>query len=254
MEKTKTLRVTALQVDINWCYALKNLERIEHLIREAVESDVYVLPEMFATGFCMEPWVPGVSGMATSSLDWMRQVAGERNCAVCGSLAVFEDGKYYNRFYFVTPDEVYWYDKRHLFAYGGENRAYTAGTQRVVVTFRGWRLLLQVCYDLRFPVFARNRKDYDVILYVANWPHSRIGAWDVLLRARAVENQCYVVAANRVGADPHSLYSGHTVMLDAFGRTLADGEEGKESLVSATLDMDSLVAFRKKFPVLDDAD
>ena len=155
----------------------------------------------------------------------------------------------------VHPDgQVQWYDKKHLFTYGGEHKSFTAGAERVIVNFRGVRILLQVCYDLRFPVWARNRKDYDMILYVASWPTPRVDAWNILLRARAIENQCYVVAVNRVGEDPACQYCGGSAVIDPYGHTLAACEDNKSCTAEATIDMDVLEAFRKKFPVLDDAD
>lgn len=217
-------------------------------------SDLYVLPEMFSTGFCTEP--EGLAEPADSdTLGWMRAYAREHDCAVAGSVAVCDGGRYYNRFYFVKPDgTVRAYDKKHLFTYGGEDRRFTAGTERVVVEFRGVRILLQVCYDLRFPVWARNRKDYDLILYVASWPASRVGAWLALLKARAIENQCYVAAVNRVGTDPACEYCGGTLMIDPYGHTLAECREGEADAVTAEADMELLAAFRRKFPVLEDAD
>ena len=188
------------------------------------------------------------------TLAWMQRWAVALNAAIAGSLPVLVDGGYRNRFFFVTPHRVEIYDKRHLFGYGGEDKVYVPGCERVVVSFRGWRLLLQVCYDLRFPVFARNRGDYDAMLYVANWPASRIEVWDVLLRARALENQCYVLAANRVGSDPVASYSGHSRAVDAYGRIMAGCEDGREGFLSAVFDMEKLIAFRRKFPVLSDGD
>ena len=174
----------------------------------------------------------------------MRRYAAGHDCAVAGSVAVQEDGKYYNRFYFVSPDgEVRSYDKKHLFTYGGEDKHYTAGTERVVVNYRGVRFLLEVCYDLRFPVWSRNRGDYDVALYVASWPSPRVEAWKALLRARAIENQ-----------DPYCDYCGGTAAIDPYGKTLSACEDGKEGQAEAFIDMNELEAFRKKFPVLDDAD
>ena len=165
-------------------------------------TDLFVLPEMFSTGFCTSP-----EGIAESSdsatLQWMKQKAAEHNCAIAGSVSVEENGKFYNRFYFVHPDgNVQWYNKKHLFTYGGEDKHYTAGQERVVVNFRGVRFLLEVCYDLRFPVWSRNRGDYDAAIYVASWPSPRVEAWKALLRARAIENQCYVLGVNRVGRIP----------------------------------------------------
>ena len=218
------------------------------------EADLFVLPEMFSTGFCTRP--EGIAEpVGSDTLLWMKQKAAELNAALAGSIAVEENGHFYNRFYFVHPDgQVQWYDKKHLFTYGGEHKSFTAGAERVIVNFRGVRILLQVCYDLRFPVWARNRKDYDMILYVASWPTPRVDAWNILLRARAIENQCYVVAVNRVGEDPACQYCGGSAVIDPYGHTLASCEDNKSCTAEATIDMDVLEAFRKKFPVLDDAD
>lgn len=185
----------------------------------------------------------------------MKRKAAERNCAIAGSVAVCENGNYYNRFYFVHPDgAVQHYDKKHLFTFGGEHKRFTAGTERVVVNFRGVRILLEVCYDLRFPVWARNLGDYDMILYVASWPTPRVDAWSALLRARAIENQCYVAGVNRMGVDPACEYSGGSAIIDPYGKTIAECPWSRESAVSADIDMEALQTFRKKFPVLDDAD
>ena len=185
----------------------------------------------------------------------MQRKAVERNCAVAGSVAVQQNGKYYNRFYFVHPDgSVQHYDKKHLFTYGGEDKRFTAGTQRVVVNYRGVRILLEVCYDLRFPVWSRNLGDYDMILYVASWPTPRVDAWSALLRARAIENQCYVAGVNRMGTDPACEYSGGSAIIDPYGKTMAECPWSCESEVTAEIDMEKLAAFREKFPVLNDAD
>lgn len=230
------------------------------LMRAMEAGDVYVLPEMFSTGFaaCPDGIAEEMAGGTCPSLEWMREMAAELDAAVAGSIAMRgEDGLYYNRFCFVRPDgDCTFYDKRHLFTYGGEHRRYTAGTARVVAEFRGVRFLLQVYYDLRFPVFARNRADepYDVIIYVANWPESRMVAWLALQKARAIENQCYVCAVNRVGTDASCRYSGGTLITDPYGNEVAACPMGKEGTTGADLDMDGLEAFRKKFPVLKDAD
>lgn len=247
-------RIVMAQTDISWCDPETNRKRIENLFFQSDPCDLFVLPEMFSSGFCMEPWLPGVADSAQETLEWMQKLAKFRNCALTGSLSVCEQGNYYNRLYFVTPTSMFVYDKRHLFSYGGEDKVYQPGKERVIVSYRGVRILLQICYDLRFPVFCRNHGDYDIILYVANWPVSRIGAWDILLRARALENQCYVVAVNRVGKDPVSEYVGHSQIVDAFGQIVVKGEEGKECCSFAMLDLDRLRHFRSKFPVLSDAD
>ncbi len=247
------MRVVILQQDIAWADPAENMRRAEAAIDRRPGADLYVLPEMFATGFATHP--EGVAEKADSeTLRWMVRKAAACRAAVAGSLAVEDGGRYYNRLCFVHPDgRVETYDKRHLFTYSGEDRHYTRGTRRVVVNFRGVRILLQVCYDLRFPVWSRNRGDYDVVLYVASWPVGRIEAWSALLRARAIENQCYVVGVNRVGRDPMADYSGASVIIDPYGRTVAACEDCV-STAEAELDMERLTAFRKKFPVLEDGD
>ena len=248
------MRVVILQQDIAWTDPAENVRQAEAAIDRRPGADLYVLPEMFATGFATHP--EGVAEKADSeTLRWMVRKAAACRAAVAGSLAVEDGGRYYNRLYFVHPDgRVETYDKRHLFTYSGEDRHYTRGTRRVVVTFRGVRILLQVCYDLRFPVWSRNRGDYDVALYVASWPVGRIEAWNALLRARAIENQCYVVGVNRVGRDPVAEYSGASVVIDPYGRTVATCEDHHVSAAEAVLDLERLAAFRQKFPVLEDRD
>jgi predicted amidohydrolase len=209
---------------------------------------------MFSTGFCTHP-----EGIAENTdgqtLQWMKNKAAEIDAAIAGSVAVHEDGRYYNRFYFVTPDrKVVQYDKKHLFTFGGEHERFTAGTERVVVKFRGVRILLEVCYDLRFPIWSRNHGDYDMIIYVASWPSVRIGAWKSLLVARAIENQCYVAGVNRVGSDPGNEYSGGSMVIDPYGKVIASCEDGVQMSASVEIDMGMLEAFRQKFPVLNDSD
>lgn len=249
------MKISLLQQDIVWGNPAANQEKSETMLKALEKSDVYVLPEMFSTGFATQP--EDIAEKDCSSLQWMQKMAKELDAAICGSVATEEDGKFCNRFYFVKPDGEYsYYDKHHLFTYGGEHKRFSRGEDRVEVEFRGVRFLLQVCYDLRFPVFARNNGDepYDVALYVASWPTSRIEAWNTLLHARAIENQCYVAAVNRVGDDPACQYSGGTMLIDAYGKTVAECERGKECAITLELDLESLKAFRQKFPVLADAD
>ena len=208
------MKITILQRDIVWASPEENVRRADETISRNPGADIYVLPEMFSTGFCTNP-----EGIAESfdspTLQWMKQKSAEINAAIAGSVAVTSEGKYYNRFYFVKPDgSVSFYDKKHLFTYGGEHLRFTPGQERVVVEFRGVRILLEVCYDLRFPVWSRNRGDYDMILYVASWPTPRVSAWSALLVARAIENQCYVAGVNRVGEDPACKYCGSSVVID----------------------------------------
>ena len=247
------MKVTLLQTDIRWCEAERNRAEAERMMNEAGTTDLFVLPEMFPTGFCLTP--AEIAEEADGpTLTWMKCQATQRQCAIAGSVAVKEGERFFNRLYFVCPDgEVFHYDKRHTFTYGGESATYTAGHQRVVVHYQGFRILLLVCYDLRFPVWSRNRADYDAVIYVANWPTSRIRVWDTLLRARALENQCYVIAVNRVGSDPACPYCGHSAVVDAYSKDrLLLTDEAQSA--SCNLEMDSLQAFRQKFAVLRDAD
>lgn len=248
------MKIVILQTDIYWANPKKNLECAEEMLKKYAEVDLFVLPEMFSTGFCTQP--QGIAEPVESeSLVWMKRVAAERNCVIAGSVAIEDGGKFFNRFYFVHPDGlVQSYDKKHLFTYGGEHKQFTPGTERVIVSYKGVRFLMQICYDLRFPVWSRNRGDYDVALYVASWPVPRIEAWKALLRARAIENQCYVVAVNRVGEDPNCSYCGGSEVINPYGKTIAVCEDYKVCGAEAVIDMDVLEDFRKKFPVLNDAD
>ena len=226
----------------------------EAMMASAPGCDLYVLPEMFSTGFCTSP--EGVAEPEPcDSLKWMKDSAEMFSAAIAGSVAVEENGRFFNRFYFVTPDgNAVHYDKRHLFTYGGEHLKFTAGKERKIVEYKGVRILLQVCYDLRFPVWSRNRGDYDMALYVASWPETRADAWRQLLKARAIENQCFVAGVNRIGTDPSNSYCGGTMLIDPYGKVIAECADGMESVAVAEISMEELAAFRQKFPVLDDAD
>jgi predicted amidohydrolase len=246
--------ILLLQADIKWQSPDNNRNRLRNIINSCSRADIIILPEMFTTGFCTLP-VNIAEKADTVTLAWMQNLAGERNSAIAGSIPVEDGGKYYNRFYFVKPDGSYSvYDKRHLFSFAGEDRRYTAGDKRVIVEYCGFRILLQVCYDIRFPVFSRNRGDYDMIIYVANWPFSRIGAWTALLPARAIENQCYVAGVNRTGSDPSTRYGGGTVLVDFLGRSVAGAGFDREEAVFGTVNIKSINEFRSKFPALSDAD
>lgn len=248
------MKIAVVQYDIVWENPAENLRRLEEWLDRYPGMDLYVLPEMFSTGFSMRP--ESLAGTSeTLVLPWMRSMARRCGAAIAGSMMVEEGGKFFNRFHWVTPGgECVCYDKRHLFSFGGEGTCFSPGRRRVVVEYQGIRFLLMVCYDLRFPVWARNREDYDVAIYVANWPVARVEAWKTLLRARAIENQCYVIGANRVGADPSCCYSGESAVVDAYGRTMAAGRPGQEEVVVAELDLGRLQEFRRRFPVLKDTD
>lgn len=255
------MKVTLLQMDLQWANPAANRETAEAvLLGTSPGSDLYVLPEMWSTGFATQP--EGIAESANSeSWRWMQSMAARTGAAVAGSIAVqATDGTYRNRFYFVKPDgTTVHYDKHHLFTYGGEHHRYTAGQERVVVEWQGVRFLLQVCYDLRFPIWARNglmaagTADYDCILYVASWPTPRVEAWNTLLRARAIENQCYVLGVNRVGTDPTCHYCGGTAFVDPYG-TATRCPDGQSAVLTHDLDLAVLQAFRQQFPVLADRD
>ena len=252
---TINMKITLLQSDIHWASPAANIANAERLIENAGQADLFVLPEMWSTGFATEP-----DGIAETeggtALEWMVSTAQERDAAVAGSIAVrTEDNRYRNRHYFVHPDGSYdYYDKHHLFTYGHEDQFYTAGEKRTVACHGGARFLLATCYDTRFPLWLRCQDDYDVLVIVANWPANRQVAWQTLVRARAIENQCYVLAVNRTGTDPYSTYIGGSCIIDAYGNTVAQAEGDGEQTVSATLDLERQKHFREKFPVLRERD
>jgi predicted amidohydrolase len=243
-------RVAIVQRDIVWRDVERNLTLLEHML-EGVEADVVVLSEMFQTGFVTDP--DGVSDSGTT-LCWMQRMAERIDAAIVGSVSVKEGDNYYNRMYFVKPDgEVEWYDKHHLFSVGGEHLRYKSGAERKVVEWRGVRYLLEVCYDLRFPVWSRYRGDYDAMLYVALWPKPRRDVWRTLLRARAMENQAYVVGVNRIGEEPGLVYAGDSAIVDYCGRDVVD-MASREAIEIVELDFEALHRFREKFNVYADAD
>jgi predicted amidohydrolase len=244
------MKIAGLNLDIIWKNKTDNFQLIEKELQNQ-NADLFLLPEMFSTGFCMD--ASEVSDRNQESLEFLKKMAKEKNAAFCGSAPVEDGGKFYNRMYFVQPDSrVDFYDKRHLFSFSGEDKVYTPGKERVIVNYRGFRILLQVCYDLRFPVFARNNDDYDAILYVANWPEKRVGAWEHLLKARAIENLSFVFGLNRIGTDGNNLFypeSSHCFF--------ADGKEISQkqgNVVSAELNIEELKDFRNHFQFLNDRD
>ena len=250
------MKVAIIQHEIRENDIEQNFQQLSSLIDKQPGADVYVLTETFATGFLAEGSTQNAAADGPLIFSWLKQQACRLNAAVAGSVAMVDDeGKLRNRLYFVRPDGTFdYYDKRHLFSYAGENKDYVAGNRRVIVEWRGVRFMLQVCYDLRFPVFVRNHKDYDAIIYVANWPLKRRDVWQTLLKARAIENQCFVVGVNIVGSDKNCDYVGDSIIIDAYGNAIAECTEGVVDTAAAELDMEALNRFRKKFPVLDDAD
>lgn len=249
------IRVALIQSELVWQDSAANHLHLQQLIEQHQGIQLFILPEMFNSGFSMDS--TGIAqSMAGPTVQWMQQQAKRSGAALCGSAAISVQGQIFNRLLFVTPDgEVQFYDKRHLFRMGNEQQYYQAGVERVIVPYLGYRFCLQVCYDLRFPVFARNQQDYDVLIYVANWPQPRRQVWRTLLQARAIENQAYVLGCNRVGSDNNGLsYSGDSMVVDYLGQIQAELPVGQSGVVQSELDLAALQQFKQKFPAYLDAD
>lgn len=252
----RNLKIALVQTDIVWQNAVVNRKNYSKKINEIKdEVDLVLLPEMFSTGFSMKPQSLAET-MQGETILWMQQTAVDKQCAIGGSLIIVEEGKYYNRFVFVYPStKIEYYDKRHLFTLAGEEKVYTQGTEKLLIAYKGWKICPLVCYDLRFPVWARNIEDYDVLLYVANWPKKRIAAWDALLKARSIENMCYVVGVNRVGLDANSYeYSGHSAVYDCLGEKTTRSIPNHESVEIVTLFKKHVTETRNKLNFLNDKD
>lgn len=251
---THPLNVALVQTALQWQNPAANRQQLAEQISAIEGADLILLPEMFTSGFSMQSH--DIAEPEGCSLFWLQQQAQQSGAALVGSVATRTDKGCVNRCYFVTPaGDVTTYDKKHLFRMAGEHQAYVAGDQRIVVNWRGWRFLLQVCYDLRFPVFSRNCNDYDVALYVANWPALRRHAWRTLLQARAIENQAYVLGCNRVGTDGNGVqYSGDSLIVDYLGQAVADCSPGQAGVLQAALDYAPLMQLRQQFPAHLDAD
>jgi omega-amidase len=259
-----SLSITTIQTDLLWENPKENLQLLEEKIGNiSGTSQVVVLPEMFSTGFSMNPAVLAET-MEGETVQWMKRIAGNKKIILTGSIIIAAPGKdgttvYYNRLIWMLPNGHYGtYDKRHRFAYAGEDDQYTAGNERFIASVNGWKLNLMICYDLRFPVWARQQSnseaEYDVLVYVANWPEKRILAWDTLLRARAIENQCYVVGVNRVGTDGNGIrYNGSSSIYGPLGEVLYNKME-EEEVYTTLLNKDHLNEVREKFPFWRDAD
>lgn len=252
--KEEILRLTLIQSNPEWENKSLNLKKLESFFEVIDGSDLVMLPEMFATGFSMNSH--GLAeDMDGETINWMRKHSQKLNLAICGSVIIKDCEKIFNRFVFVTPDEVHYYDKRHLFRMGEEEMHYNAGDKRVIVNYKAWRILLQVCYDLRFPVWSRNQNDYDLALYSANWPASRRMVWDNLLIARALENQAIVAGSNRVGTDGRNIkYNGGSVIINERGEKLKYTDDNCEHVITCKLSLNKLVKFRDAFPAWKDAD
>lgn len=255
------LNITVIQKDLVWEDKKANLEGFEKMIAGCKDKmEVVLLPEMFNTGFSMKP-AELAETMDGEAVQWMKRIAAQKKIILAGSLMIKDEDCYYNRLIWMLPTGEYgFYDKRHLFAYAGEDAHYTSGRKRLIASVKGWKLNLQVCYDLRFPVWARqageneDRAEYDVLVYVANWPDKRVHAWRTLLQARAIENQCYVIGVNRVGDDGSGHhYPGSSMIVDAMGVPVYMAND-KEEIFTYTLKMDEVKHVRSKLPFLKDAD
>ncbi len=254
------LKVTLLQSDLYWHQSEANMAMFEEQIWSLDQAtDLIVLPEMFTTGFTMDA-SEMAEPMGARTFKWLQQQAEQTRAAITGSYIVKEDGKYYNRLLWMTPDGKHLtYDKRHLFRLASEQLTYQEGSERLIVSYKGWKICPQICYDLRFPVWSRNTTkdntlEYDLLIFVANWPAPRISAWDVLLKARAIENSCYTIGVNRIGEDPNGVsYNGHSAVLDPKGQVIYY-KEGSAAVQTVTLKRLELDQYRDKFPVHLDAD
>jgi predicted amidohydrolase len=257
-----TLTISTIQTMLHWESKAANLQMLGEKINELYQkTEVVVLPEMFSTGFSMNAQALAET-MDGPTIEWMKKLSADNRIILTGSLIIEEDKKFYNRLIWMMPNGEYgYYDKRHLFAYSGEDKDFSSGNKRLITSVKGWKINMQVCYDLRFPVWARQSNsnehgsyEYDVLVYVANWPERRSHAWKTLLCARAIENQCYVIGVNRVGRDGNDIYySGNSLVIDPMGEVLYHMAD-EEDVFTITLQKERLDEVRTKFPFLKDAD
>lgn len=247
--------ISVIQAPLVWENPIANMLYFHEKIKAAnPRTDLVVLPEMFTTGFSMNPFLTAET-MQGDTIRWMQSAAMQFQFAITGSIIVFENKQFYNRMVFVHPNgAIDYYDKRHLFTLAGEDKIYSPGSEKVIVEYKFWKICLQVCYDLRFPVFSRNVENYDVLIYVANWPSVRIKAWDALLRARAIENMCYVIGVNRIGTDNNKHeYVGHSQAIDFFGDYLLEPQT-EEGIFEVMVYKAPLKTARKELNFLNDRD
>jgi len=255
MKNLNSLQCLLVQTQLFWADASANRRQLEAIVRnKGAGCDLVIFPETFTSGFLGDAEAEPET-MNGATLEWMKSLSAELDCVLCGSVAIATEQGRVNRFLWVQADgNLQFYDKRHLFSFGGEDKRYIAGHERKVFHYRGWRICPQICYDLRFPAWCRNRDDYDVLLFVANWPEPRTPAWTALLRARAIENQCYVIGVNRSGKDPRGLeYVGGSAVYDPLGQTVLDLGAAERS-ETTTIELDTVTAIRSRLPFQQDAD
>jgi omega-amidase len=249
------MKIALIQSDLYWEEASKNRNSFESKINSIKQPvDLIVLPEMFSTGFTMNASVVAET-MEDTTLLWLKTLAEKKNCAITGSLIIKENNHFYNRLLFVFPNgTIKQYDKRHLFSLAGEDKFYTKGNSKEIIDYLGWKICPQICYDLRFPVFSRNTENYDLLLYVANWPKVRTNAWDTLLKARAIENMSYVIGVNRIGLDANNYeHIGHSQAIDFLGNYVLEPQE-TEDIFIIELDKKTMLNTREKLDFLNDKD
>ena len=249
------MKTALIQTSLSWENPSENRASIQEKINSISQNiDLIVLPEMFTSGFTMNPKNVAES-MNGETILWLKEIAKAKNSAITGSIVIEENGNYYNRLVFIFPSgEIQTYDKRHLFTLAGEDKIYTAGNQKLIVEYKGFKICPLICYDLRFPVFSRNVEEYDLLIYVANWPKPRVNAWDILLKARAVENMSYVIGVNRIGTDANNLeYTGHSQVIDFLGNYIQEPQE-TESVFIVDVDKEKMLETRKKLAFLNDKD
>ena len=248
-------KITLIQAELIWKDVVKNLSHFENLIADISNTDLILLPEMFNTAFCPKS-VNLAETMTGKTVNWMQAISQNKNCAIAGTLMIKEGNCVYNRLVWISKEGViFTYDKRHLFSLIKEEKTITKGKARLIVKMNGWGICPLICYDLRFPVFSRNNIDYDILIYLANWPIKRIDAWNSLLKARAIENQCYVIGLNRVGDDGNGVsFNGNSKVFDAFGEQLFSAPKNKEEILQITLSIDDLKLKRKQMNFLQDRD
>ena len=251
----QSLKISILQANLFWENVEKNLDYFEILISKISETDIILLPEMFNTAFSPKA-VHLAESINGKTVSWMKEIAKQKNCSISGSLMIKEQEKIYNRLIWISKnEEILSYDKRHLFSLSKENEFLSKGKERLILELDGWKICPLICYDLRFPVFSRNTMDYDMLIYLANWPTKRIDAWNTLLKARAIENQCYTIGVNRTGEDANGiLFSGNSQIFDAFGSSLFNAEENAKNILQIEIFLDDLMIKRKKMNFLQDRD
>ena len=249
------LNISIIQSNLFWEDVNKNLSHFEGLISKISETDIILLPEMFNTAFSIRATHLSEQ-MDGKTVNWMKEISKNKNCAIAGSLMVQEKGKVYNRLVWISKKgDIYTYDKYHLFSLIKEEKSITKGEGRLIVEIEGWKICPLICYDLRFPVFSRNNVDYDLLIYLASWPINRIDSWDTLLKARAIENQCYTIGVNRIGEDGNGFhFNGHSAVFDAFGKEVLSSTENKEEVLQIEISLDDLKLKKRQLNFLQDRD